>query len=79
VRRRGRAKDGVYSDEEIEREARSDSETDDDQSSLDSASDSETEPASEDAPANSHPDIIIPSSTHTLIPRTSMTCRSLVQ
>ncbi|KAI0057543.1 hypothetical protein BV25DRAFT_1830941 [Artomyces pyxidatus] len=61
VRRRGRAQDGIYSDDEIEREARSDSESD---SSLDSASDSETEPASEDAPTNGHADVLIPSSTH---------------
>ncbi|KAI0046649.1 hypothetical protein FA95DRAFT_1559874 [Auriscalpium vulgare] len=63
VRRRGRGKDGIYSDDEIEREARSDSESDD--SSLDSASDSETEPASEDVPSNGHPDVIIPTTADT--------------
>ncbi|TFY76437.1 hypothetical protein EWM64_g7576 [Hericium alpestre] len=65
VRRRGRAHDGIYSDEEIEREARSDSESDDDRSSLDSASDSETEPASDDVQTEGHPAVIVPSSTHT--------------
>ncbi|TFY54887.1 hypothetical protein EVG20_g9526 [Dentipellis fragilis] len=48
VRRRGRAHNGIYSDDEIEREARSDTSSDSDVSSLDSATDSETEPASED-------------------------------
>jgi hypothetical protein len=54
VRRRGRAYDDFHSDEEIEREARSDSE-DDSSVGSDSASetdDSETEPASEDVPPN---------------------------
>ncbi|KAG2013207.1 hypothetical protein CC2G_010142 [Coprinopsis cinerea AmutBmut pab1-1] len=55
VRRRGRAQNGIESDDEIEREVASDSEfdDDDDSSSLDSATDdSDTEPASEDAPSH---------------------------
>lgn len=55
AKRRGRV-NGFHSDDEIEREARSDdSDSDeDDQSSIDSDSDSETGPASEDAPQNGH-------------------------
>ncbi|KAF9567372.1 hypothetical protein CPC08DRAFT_19747 [Agrocybe pediades] len=52
VRRRGRARGELDSDDEIEREIASDSDSiDDDTSSIDSATDdSDTEPASEDAP-----------------------------
>ncbi|THH19892.1 hypothetical protein EW146_g1338 [Bondarzewia mesenterica] len=75
VRRRGRANDSIYSDEEFEREARTDSESDDDRSSLDSESDSETEPASEDVPATGHPEVVIPSSTHTPQPPDSLRSR----
>ncbi|KAJ8503362.1 hypothetical protein ONZ45_g10923 [Pleurotus djamor] len=52
VRRRGRAKGDFDSDEEIEREIATDSDSGDDLSSLDSASDSDTEPASEDVISN---------------------------
>ena len=53
VRRRGR-KGSVESDDEIERELGTDSESEDELSSLDSASDSDTEPASEDVVPNGH-------------------------
>ncbi|KAF9450672.1 hypothetical protein P691DRAFT_757998 [Macrolepiota fuliginosa MF-IS2] len=49
VRRRGRARDGIESDDEIERVVSTDTESDSDESlSLDSATDSEQESASED-------------------------------
>ncbi|THV08241.1 hypothetical protein K435DRAFT_4592 [Dendrothele bispora CBS 962.96] len=54
------------SDDEIEREARTDSESDDDdnQSSLDgSSSDSDTEPVSEDVQPNGHPRVVTPSTS----------------
>ena len=79
VRRRGRANDGIYSDEEFVREARSDTESDDDRSSLDSASDSETEPVSEDAPPTGHPQVVIPSSTHTPQPPEVSAVKPLVK
>lgn len=63
VRRRGRAKNGLESDDEIEREVGTDSETDDDQSSVDSASDSDTEPASEDVLPNGHARVLTPGLT----------------
>lgn len=63
VRRRGRAKDALDSDDEIEREVGTDSETDDDQSSVDSASDSDTEPASEDVLPNGHARVLTPNLT----------------
>lgn len=64
VKRRGRAKDALDSDDEIEREVGTDSETDDDdESSVDSASDSDTEPASEDVLPNGHARILTPSLT----------------
>ncbi|KZP20120.1 hypothetical protein FIBSPDRAFT_827195 [Athelia psychrophila] len=64
-RRRGRAKDGLESDDEIEREARTDSDTDDDQSSVESASDSDTEPASEDVLPNGQSRVLTPNLTQT--------------
>ena len=69
----------LYSDEEFVREARSDTESDDDRSSLDSASDSETEPASEDAPPTGHPQVVIPSSTHTPQPPEVSAVKPLVK
>jgi hypothetical protein len=63
VRRRGRAKDTLESDDEIEREVGTDSDTDDDQSSVDSASDSDTEPASEDVLPNGHARVLTPNLT----------------
>src|ERR1700676_975755 len=64
VRRRGRAKDALESDDEIEREVGTDSETDEDaERSVDSASDSDTKPASEDVLPNGHPRILTPSLT----------------
>ncbi|KAF7981699.1 hypothetical protein HWV62_32270 [Athelia sp. TMB] len=65
VRRRGRANDGLESDDEIEREVRTDSDTDDDQSSVESASDSDTEPASEDVLPNGQSRVLTPNLTHT--------------
>lgn len=61
VRRRGRAKKGFESDDEIEREARTDSETDDN-SSLPSDSDSDTASDDDDHPANSF-EVVTPSTT----------------
>src|SRR6266571_8362631 len=67
TKRRGRA-NGFHSDDEIEREARSDSDTDeDDQSSVDSETDSETEPASEDVPHDGHPTLLSPGTTPPVI------------
>ncbi len=61
---RRRRANGFHSDDEIEREARSDSDTDeDDHSSVDSETDSETEPASEDVPHDVHPTLLSPSTT----------------
>ena len=63
TRRRRRA-NGFHSDEEIVREARSDSDSDDDdQSSADSESDSETGPASEDGPQDPHATLLSPGTT----------------
>ena len=63
----GRA-NGFHSDDEIEREARSNSDTDeDDQSSVDSETDSETEPASEDVPHDGHPALLSPGTTPPVI------------
>ena len=63
VRRRGRAKHAIESDDEIEREVGSDSDSENDLSSLDSASDSDTEPASEDVAPNGHSRVLIPSTS----------------
>jgi CASC3/Barentsz eIF4AIII binding protein len=64
IARRRRRANGFHSDDEIEREARSDSDTDeDDQSSVDSETDSETEPASEDVPHDGHPTLLSPGTT----------------
>jgi hypothetical protein len=65
VRRRGRAKATIESDEEIEREAGTDSESDDDHSSLDSASDSHAESPSRHGILNGHSRSSTPSTTHT--------------
>jgi CASC3/Barentsz eIF4AIII binding len=67
-RRRGRV-NGFHTDEDdIVREARSDSDTDqDDQSSADSESDSETEPVSEDVPQDAHPQLLSPGTTPPVI------------
>ena len=73
VRRRGRAKDALESDDEIEREVGTDSETDDDQSSVDSASDSDTEPASEDVLPNGHARVLTPSLTQSSADMVSVT------
>ena len=64
ARRRGRA-NGYHTDDEIEREERSDSDTDEDDhlSSSDSETDSETEPASEDVPQDGHTNLLSPSTT----------------
>lgn len=73
IRRRGRAKDAIESDDEIEREVGTDSETDDDRSSVDSASDSDTEPASEDVLPNGHARVLTPSLTRTSADMVSVT------
>jgi len=72
VRRRGRARGELDSDEEIEREAVTDSDSnDDDLSSLDSATDdSDTEPASEDVPQDR---------THLPTPRNSKSPETVVK
>ncbi|TFK63551.1 hypothetical protein BDN72DRAFT_775752 [Pluteus cervinus] len=63
IRRRGRANNAIESDDEIEREAATDSDTDDGLSP-DSDSDSDTEPASEDVISHDHhAHIRIPSSS----------------
>lgn len=54
VRRRGRVQDAIGSDDVIEREVGTDSESEDERSSLDSDSDSDTEPASEDVVPHDH-------------------------
>ncbi|KAG5648811.1 hypothetical protein DXG03_000160 [Asterophora parasitica] len=54
VRRRGRAPGDIGSDDEIERELGTDSESEDEPSSIDSDSDSDTEPASDDVIPNGH-------------------------
>ena len=65
---RRRRANGFHSDDEIEREARSDSDTDQDyQSSVDSETDSETEPASEDVPHDGHPALLSPGTTPPVI------------
>ncbi|PFH51334.1 hypothetical protein AMATHDRAFT_59421 [Amanita thiersii Skay4041] len=64
VRRRGRAKHGIESDDEIIREVDTDSDTEDELSSLDSVSDSVTEPASEDVVANGRSRLLTPSTSH---------------
>jgi hypothetical protein len=68
ARRRGRA-NVFHTDDEIEREARSDSDTneDDQSSSVDSDTDSETEPASEDVPQDGHATLLSPSTTPPVI------------
>ncbi|KAG5639708.1 hypothetical protein H0H81_005891 [Sphagnurus paluster] len=63
VRRRGRALGDIGSDDEIERELATDSESEDELSSLDSASDSDTEPVSEDVIPNGHSPTFTPSSS----------------
>ncbi|KAL0950244.1 hypothetical protein HGRIS_010228 [Hohenbuehelia grisea] len=62
TRRRGRGKGEFDSDEEIERAVGTDSESDDDLSSLDSdsATDSDTEPASEDVISNGRARVLTP-------------------
>ncbi|KAF8640091.1 hypothetical protein AX17_001329 [Amanita inopinata Kibby_2008] len=64
VRRRGRAKDGLESDDEIVREVGTDSETEDDLSSLESVSDSDTEPVSEGVHINGRSRPLTPSTSH---------------
>ena len=73
VRRRGRARDELDSDEEIEREAATDSDSDDnDLSSLDSATDdSDTEPASEDVTSHDR--------AHLPTPRNSKSPESVIE
>ncbi|CDO73789.1 hypothetical protein BN946_scf185015.g118 [Trametes cinnabarina] len=61
VKRRGRAKDEFESDDDIEREVRTDSETDDDHSSIDSESDSES--SSDDLHADAQSEVVTPSTT----------------
>ncbi|KAI0776202.1 hypothetical protein BD413DRAFT_610874 [Trametes elegans] len=61
VKRRGRAKDEFESDDEIEREVRTDSESDDDHSSIDSESDSES--SSDDLHADARSEVVTPSTT----------------
>ncbi|KAF8076694.1 hypothetical protein FPV67DRAFT_428539 [Lyophyllum atratum] len=63
VRRRGRATGDLGSDDEIEREMATDSESEDELSSLDSASDSDTEPASEDVIPNGRSRTFTPSTS----------------
>ncbi|RDB20070.1 hypothetical protein Hypma_012828 [Hypsizygus marmoreus] len=63
VRRRGRTQGDLGSDDEIEREYGTDSESEDELSSLDSASDSDTEPASEDVIPNGHARSFTPSTS----------------
>ncbi|KAF8655346.1 hypothetical protein AX16_003119 [Volvariella volvacea WC 439] len=69
IRRRGRARNAIESDDEIEREVGTDSEPEDDLSSTSSAStsdDSDTEPASEDVNSNDHSGIVVSSSSQAL-------------
>jgi len=73
IRRRGRAKDILESDDEIVREVGTDSDTDDDCSSVDSASDSDTEPASEDVLPNGHARILTPNLTQSSADMVSVT------
>lgn len=61
VRRRGRGRNDFGSDEELVREAGTDSESDDDdRSSADSSIDSDTEPVSEDIPSSTPSRILTP-------------------
>ncbi|KAK7676874.1 hypothetical protein QCA50_020130 [Cerrena zonata] len=61
TRRRGRAKDGIHSDDEIEREARSDSDTDDDSSVVSSDSDAESD--SEEDNHATRSEVVTPTTT----------------
>ena len=61
LRRRGRAKDGIHSDDDIEREARSDSDTDDDSSVV--SSDSDVESDSDDDNHATRSEVVTPSTT----------------
>ncbi|GLB34096.1 putative CASC3/Barentsz eIF4AIII binding protein [Lyophyllum shimeji] len=63
IRRRGRAPGDIGSDDEIEREVATDSESEDELSSLDSSSDSDTEPASEDVVPNGRSRTFTPSTS----------------
>src|SRR6266550_7879529 len=64
TRRRGRAQTGIESDDEIVREVGTDSETEDDLSSIDSDSDSDTEPVSEGAVVDGRSRPLTPSTSH---------------
>ncbi|KAJ4479161.1 hypothetical protein J3R30DRAFT_2726859 [Lentinula aciculospora] len=61
-RRRGR-KPSIDSGDEVEREVRTDSESEDDLSSSESTSDSDTEPASDDVLPNEQPRVLTPSTS----------------
>ncbi|KAH9943210.1 uncharacterized protein BXZ73DRAFT_40337 [Epithele typhae] len=61
VKRRGRVNGEFGSDDEIEREVRTDSESDDDHSSVDS--DSESESSSSELRADAHSEVVTPSTT----------------
>lgn len=63
ARRRGRATDGLESEDELVREVGTDSETGDDLSSIDSDSDSDTEPVSEGAVADGRSRPLTPSTS----------------
>ncbi|KAG1735750.1 uncharacterized protein EDB91DRAFT_1144035 [Suillus paluster] len=63
VKRRGRGRDNFESDEEFIREVATDSESDDDRSSVASGTDSDTEPPSEDIVSNGHSHILTPNTT----------------
>ena len=63
VKRRGRGKDHFDSDDEFVREVGTDSESDDDRSSVASETDSDTEPPSEDIVPNGHSHILTPNTT----------------
>lgn len=63
VKRRGRGRDHFDSDDEFIREVGTDSESDDDRSSVATESDSDTEPPSEDIVSNGHSRILTPNTT----------------
>lgn len=63
VKPRGRGRDHFDSDDEFVREVRTDSESDDDRSSVASETDSDTEPPSEDIVSNGHSHILTPNTT----------------
>lgn len=74
VRRRGRAKDGIHSDDEIEREARSDSDTDEDSSVV--SSDSDVESDSDEDNHATRSEVVTPSTTQSPPPLHASTSKA---